>query len=182
MHLWSFTKKRMATPREAMLLMGLPGVSSGPLVGSAKCALPHQSFLDGLAAAQVQQLNGNGMHVAAMGAWIFYCLSNSMLKEDMVMQITTEPAIFFSDLPVEDDLDQQRLTLEDLVESSTCAHKENRSSWLQEAGAAAAAQRINPTPPRIPGMIGVPGDRDPKKGIGEVRKCPHSGPKMLPRW
>ncbi len=74
----------MATARECVLMMGVPSVPGGPLVGKWQCSVPHYDVLDGMDCYTMQKLTGNGQHMAAIGAWQLYCLANTMLKSDVV--------------------------------------------------------------------------------------------------
>ena len=84
MTIWSHGKQRLATPHELMLSHGLPAFESGPKVGLARMGLAYSRAFDDLRHGQQQSVLGNGMHLAAMASWIFYCLSNTVLKSDMI--------------------------------------------------------------------------------------------------
>ena len=66
-------------------MMGVPSLAYGPFVGRSKSTIPHLHKLDDLAGDDIQRLLGNGQHFAVMGAWIMYCMSNLMLKTDVVI-------------------------------------------------------------------------------------------------
>eukprot|EP00959_Pyramimonas_sp_CCMP1952_P230314 4815168-Pyramimonas_sp.AAC.1 len=64
--------------------MGMPAIKGGPLVGAAGCTLAHESVLEDMTSSELVGLAGNGQHFAVMGAWCLYCLSNVMLKSNLV--------------------------------------------------------------------------------------------------
>eukprot|EP00959_Pyramimonas_sp_CCMP1952_P222123 4643698-Pyramimonas_sp.AAC.1 len=78
--------------------MGIPAMSSGgPRVGVSGSVLPHLAELNNLDCFDAQMLLGNGFHYAVQGAWMMYCLSNTIMKVDWNAKIMTEPSIFFDE-------------------------------------------------------------------------------------
>jgi hypothetical protein len=84
MTLWNHQLQRPATGRELLLSLGVPSMEHGPRVGSAGSGCYYSSSLRTLSSSQVTQLCGNAMHMASMGAWVMYCLSNLMCKSDLI--------------------------------------------------------------------------------------------------
>lgn len=94
---WSWKKGRPATRMEYMMAHGFP------IDGSWK-ETPSVAFMRRLAClppAQVKHMSGNGMHLAVIGSWIFYVLSNIVVIKDGAK---VPPTI----LDVGDDSDSER--------------------------------------------------------------------------
>ena len=82
--MWSHCLQRPAAGRELLLSLGVPCVGRALSVGAAKPTCCFLKGLTDLTSAQITQLSGNAMHMASLGAWVMYCLSNLMHKDDLI--------------------------------------------------------------------------------------------------
>jgi len=76
------------TGEECWLAMGHP-VPGSPGVGKRGMRSPCEAALRMTSQSSLVKLIGNAQNLVAWGAWVLYCLSNIMLREDIVATMPT---------------------------------------------------------------------------------------------
>ena len=61
-------------------------------MGRSRCSLPHEPVLNTMCGMDLQKLVGNGQHLFAMGAFIMYMMSNTILKTDAIFSPSPWPS------------------------------------------------------------------------------------------